>query len=333
MALIDDVGSIPRFSITAEQVQTHWCWPGSENSCEFPEPVKSETEVARGIVWHREIAPGLLAVRSQIEIFADFNLKETHEPCLMLGVILNGCAQIRVGPQAYKLELGELGVLRFGARETTTGIMERDARMDLAGVVARPDWLARNSVDDAIAQSGILTAIAQRKIELSRCPVTPALHQSALNLFQLNDDAGPISRLRSEAAAMQFFADAVIALNIPRVPGNERILTPREFKRIQDVRERLETCSPEDDVTLENVAREAGMSVSTLCRHFKMAFDTSVIAYVSKRRMDTARSALVEEGLTVGQAAHIAGYSSPANFSTAFRREFGITPTQARSRM
>ncbi len=333
MALLDHVGSIPRFSITAEQVQTHWCWPGSENSCEFPKPIKSETEVARGIVWHREIAPGLLAVRSQIEILEDFNLKETYDPCLMLGVILNGCAQIRVGPQTYKVELGELGVLRFGARETTTSIMERGTRMDLAGVVASPDWLMRNSVDDAIERSGILTAIAERKIELSRCPVTPALHQSAINLFQLNDDMGPISRLRSEAAAMQFFADAVIALNAPQSPRNERVLTVREFKRIQDVRGRLEACSPEDEVTLEHVAREAGMSVSTLCRHFKMAFDTSVIAYLSKRRMDAARSALVDEGLSVAQAAHIAGYSSPANFSTAFRREFGVTPTQARSRM
>ena len=32
------------------------------------------------------------------------------------------------------------------------------------------------------------------------------------------------------------------------------------------------------------------------------------------------------DGLSIGEAAFLAGYSNPANFTTAFRRAFGILP-------
>jgi AraC-like DNA-binding protein len=43
-----------------------------------------------------------------------------------------------------------------------------------------------------------------------------------------------------------------------------------------------------------------------------------------------ARQALEQEGRSVGEAADIAGYTSAANFATAFKRHFGITPRQCR---
>jgi AraC-like DNA-binding protein len=49
-------------------------------------------------------------------------------------------------------------------------------------------------------------------------------------------------------------------------------------------------------------------------------------------RLQAARDAMDKDGLTIGQAAFLAGYSSPANFSTAFKRVFGISPSEARER-
>ena len=39
---------------------------------------------------------------------------------------------------------------------------------------------------------------------------------------------------------------------------------------------------------------------------------------------------MLEQGGTVAHAARHAGYGSAANFATAFRRRFGLTPRQAR---
>ncbi len=49
-----------------------------------------------------------------------------------------------------------------------------------------------------------------------------------------------------------------------------------------------------------------------------------------QHRLLRARQALEQEGRSVGEAADIAGYTSAANFATAFKRHFGITPRQCR---
>ena len=45
----------------------------------------------------------------------------------------------------------------------------------------------------------------------------------------------------------------------------------------------------------------------------------------------TARDAMERDGISVAEAAYDAGYSSPANFSTAFKRMFGLSPREAKT--
>ncbi|WP_092496768.1 helix-turn-helix domain-containing protein [Faunimonas pinastri] len=40
--------------------------------------------------------------------------------------------------------------------------------------------------------------------------------------------------------------------------------------------------------------------------------------------------AIERNGVSIAEAAFLAGYSSPANFSTAFRKAFGLSPGASR---
>jgi AraC-like DNA-binding protein len=55
----------------------------------------------------------------------------------------------------------------------------------------------------------------------------------------------------------------------------------------------------------------------------------TVFDYLRRARLLRARQALEREGRSIIEAAAIAGYTSPANFATAYRRRFGITPRQS----
>jgi AraC-like DNA-binding protein len=48
------------------------------------------------------------------------------------------------------------------------------------------------------------------------------------------------------------------------------------------------------------------------------------------RKLECARDALERGTLSIGEAAFLAGYTSAANFTTAFRRAFGILPRSLR---
>jgi AraC-like DNA-binding protein len=47
-------------------------------------------------------------------------------------------------------------------------------------------------------------------------------------------------------------------------------------------------------------------------------------------RLERARLALERGEVAIAEAAFLAGYASPANFATAFKRRFGLTPTDVR---
>lgn len=80
-------------------------------------------------------------------------------------------------------------------------------------------------------------------------------------------------------------------------------------------------------LTVDILAKKTGMSISTLQRVFKNTYGATVMDFIRTRRLELARLAILEHGLTAGQAAHDAGYSSVANFSTAFQRKFGYPPS------
>jgi AraC-like DNA-binding protein len=63
---------------------------------------------------------------------------------------------------------------------------------------------------------------------------------------------------------------------------------------------------------------------------FHAAHGTTVFHYIRTQRLEQARLALESGDVSIAQAAYVAGYTSAANFSTAFKRRFGFTPKQSR---
>jgi len=81
-------------------------------------------------------------------------------------------------------------------------------------------------------------------------------------------------------------------------------------------------------VTAEELAHKCGMSRNSLQRLLARTFGLSISRFIRRFMLEKAREVLERDGATIAEAAHCAGYSSPANFSTAFKREFGLSPRQ-----
>ena len=109
-------------------------------------------------------------------------------------------------------------------------------------------------------------------------------------------------------------------------------LRPNEHRRLREVRDYLEHCEDED-LSLERIARQACINPNTLQKQFRALYGTTVFEFLRETRLQRARQALERDGVTVGQAATLAGYSSGANFATAYKRRFGLPPKLARGRI
>ncbi|MEO0361283.1 MAG: AraC family transcriptional regulator [Pseudomonadota bacterium] len=79
-------------------------------------------------------------------------------------------------------------------------------------------------------------------------------------------------------------------------------------------------------ISLEEIAAAAGLSVFHFARSFRAAADVSPLRYVMMRRVEAARRLLAETEEPLAEIAYLCGFSSQAHFSTAFKKHVGATP-------
>lgn len=85
-----------------------------------------------------------------------------------------------------------------------------------------------------------------------------------------------------------------------------------------------------DPLSVQAIAREAGVSESRLYALFEERFHTSPQRFVVQRRMERAGLYLTESRLSLAEIAHRVGYGDQSAFSRAFRRVWGETPAAYR---
>lgn len=88
-----------------------------------------------------------------------------------------------------------------------------------------------------------------------------------------------------------------------------------------------------EDITIESIANQANASVFHFQRTFTILTDTSVGEYLRRRRLTLAAQELMSTDCKVIDLSYKYGYETPEAFSKAFRRQHGVTPSDARKHM
>jgi AraC-like DNA-binding protein len=81
-------------------------------------------------------------------------------------------------------------------------------------------------------------------------------------------------------------------------------------------------------LSVEELARRAGMSVPVFHHHFKLVTASSPLQYLKRIRLDRAKRLMAHDGYNASTAARAVGYESPSQFSREFKRLFGVTPVE-----
>ena len=139
---------------------------------------------------------------------------------------------------------------------------------------------------------------------------------------------GPMHALYQESRALELVAEALAqADSQPRdIPAG---LHPGEYQRICRLQQLIDSGAA-NQLDMAAIAQQMGCNPNTLQQQFRLAFGQTIFDYRRERRLQRAAAELQRSGISVARAAEIAGYSSQANFSTAFRRHFGVAPKQVR---
>jgi AraC-like DNA-binding protein len=142
------------------------------------------------------------------------------------------------------------------------------------------------------------------------------------------DVRGPARQLYLQAKSLEILAGVVDAL-VDDGRAAATPLSPHDVDRVELAR-RLLLERLESPPTLAELSARTGLSPTRLKHAFHRHVGSPVFTYLRECRLDEAHRLLRAGTLGVTQVSARVGYANPSKFAAAFRRRFGVSPSQVR---
>ncbi|WP_404379151.1 helix-turn-helix transcriptional regulator [Caenispirillum salinarum] len=291
----------------------------------------------RGHFARRTMRSGLSLHMSDAVDLHDLTTRVVASPGITVTLFLAGRASISLGDRAHEVGAGAGGAGQGLPTAVVYSMTEPDLferrgirgeHLRKVGITVPPGWLSEAGLDgDAAA---LADRLEKTHGHLFTVPASPELAGlAALMLTALPGGGGAGCGLMQEARAFELLArvfQSAAGRGTPVAPAAGRSGATARLRAAQQYM----AAHIETEITLADVAGAACVSVSTLQRLFRDQLGMPVWDYLRRLRLDHARKFLERNEGSVTEAAFRAGYNSPANFATAFKRTYGIPPSRCR---
>jgi len=282
-----------------------------------------------GIFRQAELRSGLKLHAADVTEARNFRHDTELQPGLIVTLFLSGQTRIALGNRVHDLHAGgdtPQGIV-LACAEPDIFTCERlcDGRVRRVSISLPRSWIDQDTVEDPCIDT--IREFSRHHGGSLLWRPSPHLASLAGRMLLAAGGSSFLGRLRLESEAAE-----MLACGLRLFDGQDHgVLSGRDRMRLRRLHDYIDTLQG-DSVTLEEIARQAGMSVSAMQRLFRAAEGLSIFEYIRLRRLERARTALEHQEMSVTEAAYLAGYGSPANFATAFRRQYGLTPREALKR-
>lgn len=269
--------------------------------------------------------PGCVVQRSDFALPADLHSDGIVKPGLFLSIVLEGTGRggTSDGIDRYHYNDNQMIAMAVRAPTPCNGDAPGGSHIRAVGVAFPLPSIHRLGLEREFVE---LFSTTERPVLSMNLPATPRVQALATEMLSPTIK-GQAGQLLLKAQATELLARSLCALRhhtaIDPPAGNKRV-------RLQSVKDLMDA-DPRHPWSIAELARRAGSSRRTFNIQFRAVYGVNANDYLRNKRLGLAREALVHQNLSVTEAAYVAGYSSPANFATAFRKYFGAAPSAYRA--
>ncbi|MBE0404183.1 MULTISPECIES: helix-turn-helix transcriptional regulator [Halomonas] len=266
--------------------------------------------IAQGSVSDLPLSSALHLTLSDLEVRQRYASRSTQTIPWFLSVVIEGWIDITQGQKRLTIGAGQGFCVHFTPQAPL--IVEQPAQpqlrtLNIAVLATIPNALPSAQAPQLHAWAPPSTLFAQ----LSATCETPLDHWRHSLVWQ--------------GLALQLLGHG-LPTPPAREPQSARGMKAREREQLAQLHTELSN-NPMTDYCLSDLARRAAMSPSSLRQKFSALYGCSIFDHLRQCRLQQAYSYL-EKGYSVQQTAHTCGYRHATNFTTAFKRLFGIAPTE-----
>jgi AraC family L-rhamnose operon transcriptional activator RhaR len=145
----------------------------------------------------------------------------------------------------------------------------------------------------------------------------------------LRESASALASALVLATARAVLDSTAVLQNALLLPGADDVVGRRGAAAARSMIRYLHD-NYERELVVRDVAAQVHMSERHAGRLFRQATGTPIRAYLQRLRLEVAGTRLAEHELSVKEVAHSCGYPDVRHFTTAFRRQWGMTPAAFR---
>jgi len=258
------------------------------------------------------LLPGISILASDIVTDAQ---QIVYEP--MLCVILEGAKQTTLGSESHSYRAGDYLVV--------------SADLPVSGQVLTAPYLALGLPLDPATAAELLIE-TEGGLAADETPIR-ALAVSAMDA-EMVDTVTRLVRLLDRPGDATVLAPMIRRELLWRLMQGEHAAMVRQIAavdgRLAQVKRAIRWIRTHyaEPMTIGGLAALAGMSETSLHRHFKAVTSMSPLQYQKQLRLQEARRLMLAEGLEASAAGYRVGYESPSQFSREYRRLFGAPPAR-----
>jgi len=240
----------------------------------------------------------------------------------IMAVIGGGCGNIEVVSDCGHRYSGAdfAGAASFIPAGVTRRIKMRDVCSEWASLSIRPDLFTVSDEPGAAGPQG-LAAFTNKNDSFLAGMLT--------ELRRLRCEEQPLDSLYCEAMAV---SAAQYVLRRYRGPAScPSLPSALPGWRLRRAKEYVAAHLGDQDLRLDDVAGELGLSTGFFHRAFREATGETPLGYIQRQRIEESMRLLALKDHAIAQIAMKVGFLSPSHFARLFRRQTDLTPSQYRN--
>jgi AraC-like DNA-binding protein len=146
-----------------------------------------------------------------------------------------------------------------------------------------------------------------------------------LDSLWIHADSAGLAKLHFEAYNLELLSLVCASLIHRDKKYNETFINKADTEKLYYAHEVLLSNLAEPP-QIHELAALCGLNEFKLKKGFKQLFQTSILAFVNERRLQSARTAIYLREKTISEIAYELGFAHPQHFHRAFKKRFGETP-------
>lgn len=302
---------------------------GLGGNLHFARELPGELPVLDGEQHVQTLHDGLVLYLSHSRDLVDASSHNRLAPGITAAFLLHGEAEVSLPRQRLHFDARHSGQRAMLLNLTDADQFQRhwlSGRQETKICLSlTPDWLQRFAFSSQLRSDNLQRLSRSHWQHLAWQPSAETFQRAQQLLAQDADQPPLLQRLQRESFALDLASDILRSIDQPA----EKRLGSHLQRRLLRLKDWLDSGAA-NHLSIAQMAKQLGTNPVDLQNGFRARNGITIAAYLRRQRLEQAYQAIRQQGLSIDDAANLAGYQHISSFSSAFKRQYGFPPSQAR---